>query len=43
MASFQAVWGKAYKFFMLKLCFMTAVILFELGSLVCAVAPNSVA
>ena len=40
---FQAGWGKAYKYFDLKITLIVAVSFFELGSLVCAVAPNSVA
>ena len=39
----QAAWGKAYKYFDLKITLIVAVFFFELGSLVCAVAPNSVA
>ncbi|KAI8954531.1 major facilitator superfamily domain-containing protein [Xylaria longipes] len=39
--SFQASWGKAYKYFDLKWTFLTAIVVFELGSLVCGVAPNS--
>ncbi|KAL4804556.1 major facilitator superfamily domain-containing protein [Aspergillus unguis] len=42
-ASFQTAWGKAYGFFSLKLTFLLALFLFELGSLVCGVAPSSVA
>ncbi|KAJ5383239.1 hypothetical protein N7517_001150 [Penicillium concentricum] len=40
---FQSTWGKVYKFFPLKLSFLFAVFIFELGSLICGVAPNSVA
>lgn len=32
---FQSPWGKAYKHFHLKFTFLTAVFLFELGSLIC--------
>ncbi|KAL2834567.1 major facilitator superfamily domain-containing protein [Aspergillus pseudoustus] len=42
-ASFQTAWGKAYGFFSLKLTFLVALFLFEIGSLVCGVAPSSVA
>ncbi|KAL4900284.1 major facilitator superfamily domain-containing protein [Aspergillus multicolor] len=42
-ASFQAAWGKAYSFFPLKTVFLAAIFFFEIGSLVCAVAPSSVA
>ena len=41
IASFQATWGKAYKFFPLKATFLLSIFLFELGSLICAVAPSS--
>lgn len=40
---FQSTWGKAYKYFPVKISFLVSVFLFELGSLVCGVAPNSVA
>lgn len=40
---FQSTWGKAYKYFPLKKVFLIAIFIFELGSLVCGVAPNSVA
>ncbi|KAJ5263521.1 hypothetical protein N7478_011126 [Penicillium angulare] len=40
---FQSTWGKIYTYFPLKLSFLLAVFIFELGSLVCGVAPNSVA
>ncbi|KAJ5761825.1 uncharacterized protein N7511_005207 [Penicillium nucicola] len=40
---FQSTWGKVYKFFPLKISFLLAVFIFEVGSLICGVAPNSVA
>jgi MFS family permease len=40
--SFQSAWGKAYKFFDLKWTFLLSLFIFELGSLICAVAPSSV-
>ena len=40
-AAFQSMWGKAYKYFDLKWVFMFCCFVFEVGSLVCAVAPNS--
>lgn len=43
LASFQSVWGKAYKFYSLRLVFLASVLLFEAGSLVCALAPSSAA
>ncbi|KAI0535676.1 major facilitator superfamily domain-containing protein [Xylaria digitata] len=39
--SFQASWGKAYKYLDIKWTFLSAIVIFELGSLLCAVAPNS--
>lgn len=43
IAAFQSTWGKAYKYFPLKIAFLTAIFIFELGSLICGVAPNSTA
>lgn len=43
LASFQSTWGKAYKYFPLKITFLIAIFVFELGSLICGVAPSSVA
>jgi hypothetical protein len=40
---FQSTWGKFYKYFSLKIYFMVAIALFELGSLICGVAPNATA
>ncbi|CZR52665.1 related to vacuolar basic amino acid transporter 3 [Phialocephala subalpina] len=40
LASFQSSWGKVYKFFPIKPAFMTAIAIFELGSLIC-VSRNS--
>ncbi|KAL4800457.1 major facilitator superfamily domain-containing protein [Aspergillus venezuelensis] len=39
----QLVWGKAYGFFSLKVTFLLALFIFEIGSLICGVAPSSVA
>jgi len=39
---FQSSWGKAYRYFSLKSTFLASVFVFEVGSLICAVAPNSV-
>lgn len=41
LAAFQAFWGKAYKYFPLKTVFLTCITIFEIGSLVVAVAPSS--
>ncbi|KAM0326759.1 hypothetical protein ACHAQA_006633 [Verticillium albo-atrum] len=43
VAAFQSTWGKAYKYFPLKISFLISIAIFELGSLICAVAPTSVA
>jgi MFS family permease len=37
----QAAWGKGYKYFPLKTTFLLALFIFELGSLICGVAPTS--
>ncbi|KAK2745271.1 hypothetical protein FQN57_003966 [Myotisia sp. PD_48] len=42
VASFQSTWGKGYKYFPLKPGFILAIVIFELGSLISAVANNSV-
>jgi MFS family permease len=43
LGSFQSTWGKAYKYFNLKSTFLFSIAIFELGSLICGVAPNSTA
>lgn len=43
IGGFQSAWGKAYKFFPLKPTFLFSIFVFELGSLICGVAPSSVA
>jgi MFS family permease len=43
MCSFQLLYGKLYSFFSLKYCFLVALGIFEVGSLICGVAPSSVA
>lgn len=35
LAAFQSTWGKAYKYFPLKMTFVVAISIFELGSLLC--------
>ncbi|PYH81304.1 DHA14-like major facilitator [Aspergillus uvarum CBS 121591] len=42
-ASLQLLFGKAYTYGSIKWIFLMAIALFELGSLVCGVAPNSTA
>ncbi|PVI07065.1 major facilitator superfamily transporter [Periconia macrospinosa] len=41
VAATQSMWGKAFKYFSVKLVFMFSIFIFEVGSLICAVAPNS--
>ncbi|KAI9712456.1 MAG: hypothetical protein M1820_001669 [Bogoriella megaspora] len=43
LGSFRPFWGKACKYFPLKPTFIFTIFLFELGSLICGVAPNSIA
>lgn len=43
VGGFQSAWGKAYKYFPLKTTFLIAMFIFEVGSLLCGVAPNSTA
>lgn len=40
---FQSSWGKAFKYFSLKYTYLIAIFVFELGSLICGVAPSSTA
>ncbi|CAG9992930.1 unnamed protein product [Clonostachys byssicola] len=39
----EASWGKAFKYFDIKWTFILSLAIFEVGSLICALAPNSVA
>lgn len=43
VGGFQSTWGKAYKYFSLKAMFLASIFTFELGSLICGVAPSSAA
>lgn len=43
LAAFQSAWGHIYKGFSLRVSFLIAIAIFEIGSLVCALAPNSIA
>lgn len=43
LAGFVSFWGKAFKHANIKCVFLTAVLIFELGSLICGVTPNSTA
>ncbi|MCJ1396705.1 hypothetical protein MMC18_009597 [Xylographa bjoerkii] len=42
-SAFQLLWGKMFTIFSIKLTYLSAVAIFEIGSLVCATAPSSVA
>jgi MFS family permease len=42
-AAFQTTWGKVFKYYDLKWSYLLSLFIFELGSLVCAVAPSSAA
>ncbi|KAH7142749.1 major facilitator superfamily transporter [Dactylonectria estremocensis] len=41
VAAFQSTWGKVYKYFRLKIGFLISILIFEIGSLICGVAPSS--
>ncbi|KAH8896392.1 putative MFS transporter [Thozetella sp. PMI_491] len=41
LAMFQGVWGKAYKYFPQKITFLVCIFIFEVGSLIVALAPGS--
>jgi len=41
-ASCQLTFGKWYTFFSIKYVYLIAIAIFELGSLICGVAPNSI-
>ena len=41
LAAFQSSWGKAYKYFNLKWTYLLSIGIFEIGSLICAVAKDS--
>lgn len=43
LSSFQLVYGKLYSLFSIKLIYIGAIALFEIGSLICTTAPNSTA
>ncbi|KAJ7735132.1 MFS multidrug transporter [Mycena maculata] len=42
-ASFQLLWGRFYSFLSIKWVYIAAISIFEFGSLICGVAPTSVA
>lgn len=41
LGAFQSTWGKAFKYFPLKLSYLISIFIFEVGSLICAVANDS--
>ena len=41
--AFQLIYGKLYTFYSIKWVYMIALFIFEVGSLICGVAPNSTA
>jgi Major Facilitator Superfamily len=41
--AFTLIWGKLYTFFSLKWAYLSAIFIFEVGSVVCGAAPTSVA
>jgi hypothetical protein len=41
IATTQSFWGKLYKYYDLKAVFLASIAVFEIGSLICAVAKNS--
>lgn len=43
ICAFQLAFGKCYSIFSVKMVFLSAIGIFELGSLICGVAPSSTA
>lgn len=43
LSSFQLFYGKLYSLLSIKIVYMVAIALFEVGSLICTTAPNSTA
>ncbi|KAK3381230.1 putative efflux pump antibiotic resistance protein [Podospora didyma] len=41
LGGFQPAWGKAFKYFPIKMTFIVSIAVFEIGSLICGVSPNS--
>jgi MFS family permease len=39
---FQSTWGKLYKYFPLKLWYLIAMLIFEVGSLICGIAQDPI-
>ncbi|CRG83495.1 Putative HC-toxin efflux carrier TOXA [Talaromyces islandicus] len=42
LATFISPWGKAYKYFSLRIVYVTAIFIFEIGSLLCSVSQNNI-
>lgn len=42
-AAFQSTWGKIFRYFPIKIMFLFSILIFEVGSLICALAPTSTA
>jgi MFS family permease len=40
-AAFQPSWGKAYQYFSLKTTYLMSILVFEIGNVICAIAPRS--
>jgi MFS family permease len=43
ICAFQLIYGKLYTFYSIKYVFLVAISIFEIGSLICGVSPNSTA
>ena len=41
LGAFQSTWGKGYKYFPLKITFLTSIFIFEIGSLICGESNTS--
>ena len=41
LGGFQSAWGKAFKYLPMKATFLASVFIFEVGSLLCGLAPSS--
>ncbi|KAK2594521.1 hypothetical protein QQS21_007802 [Conoideocrella luteorostrata] len=41
VGAMQSTWGKVYKYFPLKTSFLVAILIFEVGSVICGAAPNA--
>ena len=40
LSGFQSTWGKVYRYFSIKVWFLVAMLIFEVGSLICGVAQD---